>query len=382
MAKAKYSYNEKRGEWYTLVWDGTYDAKGKKHRRWVSSKKSSKDLEDKVNALKASVSEQSFVDYSDTSFYDYALEWVATAKTTKEKSTQRMYESTIRTYFSGLNTIRVGDVRHSHFQRIINQNMSHPRTCQIISITFRQIIKAAARDHLIARMDVEDLLADVAMPKYIRKERRPLSALEKEAVMKADLEGRDAAFVYILYYCGLRKEEALALTPECFDWIKKVVRIRNVVIFYKGKAELKPYPKSHNGIRAVPLPDALIKRIRDYVEDCEGLLFKNRTGAPMTHSGYDRMWDGILTKLNVAVGYKPFARKDKQPRPITDLTAHIFRHNYCTELCYQVPKGLLTTKKIAQIFGDNEDMVLKIYSHILEDKEDAVGAVNAAFADF
>ena len=381
MAKTKYSYNEKRGAWIVSVWDGTYDEKGRKHRRQISSKKSSRDLENKVNEFKARVGEQSFVDCGNMSFYDYALEWVSTAKVTKEKNTQRMYESAVRSYFSHLNTIRIGDIKHSHYQRIINQNASHPRTCQIIAITFRQIVKAAARDHLLSRMDVEDLLENISMPRYVRKERRTLTPLEKDAIMKADLDDRNAAFIFILYYCGLRKEEALALTPDCFDFEKKTVRIQNVVIFYNGKAEMKPYPKSHNGIRLVPLPDALIARVRDYVENCDGLLFKCRSGAPMTHSGYERMWDGILTKLNMAVGYNPFARKDRPPRPITDLTAHIFRHNYCTELCYQVPKGLLTTKKIAKIFGDTEEMVLKIYSHILEDKEDASGAVNAAFSD-
>ena len=99
----------------------------------------------------------------------------------------------------------------------------------------------------------------------------------------------------------------------------------------------------------------------------------------MSFSGYDRMWDSIITTLNIADGYKPNAKKDRKPRRITDLTAHIFRHNYCTELCYMVPQGLITTKKIAQIFGDTEEMVLKIYSHIVEEKEDAAGAVNAAF---
>lgn len=30
--------------------------------------------------------------------------------------------------------------------------------------------------------------------------------------------------------------------------------------------------------------------------------------------------------------------------------------------------------------GDREEMVIKVYSHILEEKEDVIGAVNAAIA--
>ena len=33
MAKAKYTYNESRKEWYTLVYDGTLTASGAKHRK-------------------------------------------------------------------------------------------------------------------------------------------------------------------------------------------------------------------------------------------------------------------------------------------------------------------------------------------------------------
>ena len=37
MAKAKYTYNESRKEWYTLVYDGTLTASGAKHRKRISS---------------------------------------------------------------------------------------------------------------------------------------------------------------------------------------------------------------------------------------------------------------------------------------------------------------------------------------------------------
>ena len=378
MANTKYTYNEKRKEWYTLVWDGTYDAKGKKHRKFISSKKSSRDLEEKVNAMKAAVNSRSAVEYSSMSFYDYAVDWVNISKATKEEYTKKQYLGTVK-YFSSLDNVKIGEIRHSHFQRIINENAEHPRTCQLISMTFRQIVKAAARDHLLSRLDVDDLLQDVSMPHYERTERRPLSTIEKDALMKADFDMRNEAFVFILYYLGLRKSEALALMPEDFDWENKVVRIRRAVIFVSGKGTVRDYPKSHNGIRSVPMPDAMIPHVRDFVEASEGLIFRNRSGDPMSFSGYDRMWDSIITTLNIADGYKPNAKKDRRPRRITDLTAHIFRHNYCTELCYMVPKGHITTKKIAQIFGDTEEMVLKIYSHIIEEKEDASGAVNAAF---
>ena len=382
MAKAKYSYNEKRGAWIASVWDGTYDEKGRKHRKQVSSKKSSGDLEKQIDEIRQRVKEHGALDFSDQSFYDYALQWLSTAKASREYNTRFMYENAIRVHLSFLDNIRISDIRHSHFQQAINKQLEHPRTCEIVALTFRQIVKSAVRDHLLPRSALDDILADISLPAKQKKEKRTLTDLEKESIRKAVLDDRKLAFLLILLYCGLRREEALALRADDFDWTEKVVRIRRGIIYEGNEPVLKNYPKSANGLRDVPLPDTLIEKIRDYVDHTQGFLFRGRNAQMMTLSAYVRMWDSIVNALNVAAGYKPFAKKERREKPIRGLTAHIFRHNYCTELCYQVPKGMLTTKKIAQILGDDEQMVLKVYSHILENKEDAAGAVNAAFSDF
>ena len=81
--------------------------------------------------------------------------------------------------------------------------------------------------------------------------------------------------------------------------------------------------------------------------------------------------------MNVAAGYNPRQRNPKPVKPIQGLTPHIFRHNYCTELCYQIPK--ISTKEIARLLGDSEKMVLEVYSHIVEDKENTIEALNDIF---
>jgi integrase len=71
------------------------------------------------------------------------------------------------------------------------------------------------------------------------------------------------------------------------------------------------------------------------------------------------------------------AMNEVSEEPIEGLTAHIFRHNYCTELCYKIP--MISTKMIARLLGDREDMVLNVYSHIMEEKEDPVSVLNDIF---
>jgi len=376
MAKAKYTYNPKRKEWYTLVYDGTYTATGLKHRKRISSKKSSADLEKKVIAFKQELVEKGSARACPYTFGEYAQIWLSTSKATKEQNTRRMYESVLSSCFNGVNHIPLVYITHTHFQSCINEKHEHPRTCQQISITFKQIIKSAVRDHYLPKSAIEDILTDISLPKYQKPQKRPLSPLEKQAIFSADLDPRKRAFISVLYYCGLRKSEALALTPDDFDWGAQTVSITKAWINNVNTPSIKPYPKSDNGIRVVPIPDEGVQYIRPFIESCDGYVFRGSQRL-MTETSYRTMWNSIITSLNIAVGYNPQQKNPKPVRPIKGLTAHVFRHNYCTELCYQVPT--LSTKMIARLMGDSERMVLEVYSHLDESKENVAAAINNIF---
>ena len=173
----------------------------------------------------------------------------------------------------------------------------------------------------------------------------------------------------------MRKSEALALTPSDFDWQEKTVSISKAWI---DTPDIKPYPKSDNGIRVIPIPKVAINQIKPFVTKCKTeYLFHSQNTKLMTESGYKRMWESIIMSMNIALGYNPYSR-NKSEKIIKGLTAHVFRHNYCTELCYQVPK--ISTKMIAHLLGDNEKMVLEVYSHLVMEKEDTQKAINAMFS--
>lgn len=374
----KYKKNEKTGYWSTLVWDGTYDADGRKHRKQLTSRKSSADLEKQVAQFKKEVEEKgSVTKVSTTPFLPYAREWLELSKASKELNTKKMYRGVIEKYFDIIADVPISEIRHSHFQAVINAQLDHPRTCQQIALTFRQIIRFAAKNHHIAAGSVSDILEDINIPKYKKPQKRALSAVEKEAIEKAELDPRKQAFLSILYYCGLRRSEAMALTTEDFDWEAPSVSISKVIIFDGNEPVLKPYPKSERGIRTVPIPERAVQLIKPFVEEQDGFLFHGRDQDLMTETAFRRMWDSIMTSLNVAAGYNPDAKKNRTERPITELTPHMLRHNYCTELCYQIPK--ISTKMIARLLGDDERMVLEVYGHILEEKEDLQTALNEAF---
>lgn len=372
MAKAKYTAGPD-GVFRTRIWDGTYNSDGKKHRAHLSSKKSSADLEKQVNQLRKKVESGEVVQPKDIVFLDYARDWLKTYKSVRENNTKAMYKNVIEKHLTVLDGLKLQDIRKIHFQMVINNAQNKPRTCQQISVTFKQIIKSAVQDKYLAPQAYYDICNDIDLPKYKPAEKRPLYPQEIAAIKKANFTPREKTFLYIIYGCGLRRGEVLALNKHLdIDLKNRLLKVRQSVEFDGNNPSFK-VPKSENGFRSVPIPPYLMSHLKEYIPNLDSdYLIPSRDGLVLTKSGYDKMWMQIVKKMNVAAG------GTNELKVIYGFTAHTFRHNYCTNLCYQIPK--ISIRKIAQLMGDTEAVVLKIYNHIKDEKEDAAGVVNDAMA--
>lgn len=382
MAKAKYTYDEKRQEWSTKIWDGTYNADGSKHRKKIYSKKSSRDLEEKVADFKRQVAERGTMHYTNMTFGEYAEHWLKSTKAgIREKNTVAMYQNVIRVHLQRISFLPVDRIQHSHFLEVINAASDRPRTCEQIFVTFRQIMRMAVQDRLVTQNDFEMICSNISLPKRQKREKRPLTLSEKYAIKNATFTDREKFFVHVLYSCGLRREEILALTPADFDLAQKTISVNKVVIFDGNAPEIKNTPKTDRGLRKVPFP--AMDEYRDLVLRSKQYVFGRDDGGLLTLSGYNAMFGRILLKINTAAGgknaYNPRKKKSEiVENRVPGLTAHIFRHNFCTELCYQIPK--ISIKKIAQLMGDTEKVVLDVYNHIVDEKEDPTAVIAENFA--
>ncbi len=369
MAKAKYSKG-KDGYYRAKVWDGTYNSDGSKHRINLTSKKSSGDLERKVIELKNKVKEMTYVPLSDITVYEYALRWLGTYKAINSINTRSMYKNIIHAHFKIFDMLRLQDYSRHHIQGLINSNSDKSRTCQILLMTHKQLIKSAIKEQVLPPAKFSILCDDIKTPKYIAKERRILTEVEIEAIKKADFNAKERCYIFLLYGCGLRKQEALALTVDDVDLVSGSITVSKAICYNSNTPALKE-TKTVRGHRTVPMPEFLQEFIKEYMNDCDGILIPSSTGGYMSKTVYRRFWQHILDKINAEL----CGTDDNML--VADLTAHMFRHNYCTRLCYQIPS--ISTKKIAQLLGDTEKMVLDVYSHILDDKEDVDGAINRTF---
>ena len=359
MAVAKYKKG-KDGRFEARVWDGTYTPDGRKRRKSLYSTKSSKDLEEKVIAFQLAVKQKKNVRVCEDSVSEYARRWVRLYKSSTEIGTQKMYLSLIDRHMDVLQYVHISELEKIHVLEALTACEDKPRTQEQLLMMLKQIVKAAVSEKLLPGGCESSYFSGIRVKKHQAKEKRALTPEEKAAVFSAPFTDREKAFVWIIYSFGLRKGEALALTTKDFNFEKNILTVNKAVAFDKND---KPYikgTKSQNGLRRLPIPEKTKDFLKEYVDKIgEGYIFTSKGSELMTKDAYRRMWEYIAKKMGSP-----------------DLTAHIFRHNYCANLCYQVPR--ISLKKVAELLGDTDKMVIEVYNHVISEKDDASGAIEAA----
>ena len=112
-----------------------------------------------------------------------------------------------------------------------------------------------------------------------KKKNREMQFWTKEEYLKFAEAIMDKPASYyafeMLYWCGLREGELLALTSEDFDLEKQTVTISKSYQHIGGK-ELITTPKTEKSNRTIALPDFLTDEIRDFMKMQYGLGPKDR----------------------------------------------------------------------------------------------------------
>jgi len=149
-------------------------------------------------------------------------------------------------------------------------------------------------------------------------------------------------YFQMLYWCGLREGEALALTLSDFDFVKKTVSITKTFQHLKGK-DVITEPKTPKSNRTVEMPDFLVEDIRDYVGSLYDLKPEDRL-FPLSKSYlYRKMEQGSKAmglqrirvhdlrhshvSLLIHMGYSAVAIAERMGHESIDITfryAHLF----------------------------------------------------------
>jgi site-specific recombinase XerD len=307
-----------------------------------------KELEDNVSI--ASESANSADSRQCVTVANWAASWLKTHESNIEYNTWYMYNSVISVHIIPLiGNLSLRDVQISHIQNLIDRRVAegHSRTAQKIYITLHQIFESARVNKYIS----ENPVIDVKKPKYQSSQKRAFTDEEKAIIKNAPLQIQQKAFLFMLLRTGMRIGEIVALNRSDIDTRSNII-IVDKSICYEGSAPKLKKPKSKSGIRKMPLSDDLRSVMLEYSlyrgGDTSDVLFPDKSGRHMTKSCCRSFWLSLLKQLR------------KSGLSASDITPHMFRHNFTTEL---VRSGL-DIKTVQQIIGHASAVVtLDIYAH-------------------
>ena len=146
----------------------------------------------------------------------------------------------------------------------------------------------------------------------------------------------------MLYWCGIREGELLALTPEDFDFDKGTVSISKTYNRINGRDVITD-PKTPKSNRVVRMPDFLVEEMRDYMHRLYKIGPKDRLFEISKHYLHHEMERGAAAagvkririhdlrhshiSLLIQLGYSAVAIADRVGHESIDITyryAHLF----------------------------------------------------------
>lgn len=344
MPRAKYTKGSD-GRFRTAIRTGEYDEQGRPVKIYLSSNVSSADLERKVQDIKYKMRHgiKTPIQTNRILFSEYADKFLR-VKEQRSIKTYEMYENVLKhveiLYSTPMEMIRASDI-----QLLITANSNHPRTCEQILLTLRQIFDMAIDDDILTKNPCRN----IELPRHVKHEKRAFTEEEKTRIKKAEgLTPLERAYVHVLYGTGVRPGEAQALTWKDVDFKNHTITINKALQFTNSRTASVGLPKTDKSIRTLPVPDFVIDSIsalkQQGVHSPTFTLFGTDTGELRTRSAYKNIWDSAAKKLK-----------------LEGVSAYYCRHDFCTR-CRMNNVDI----KICQALMGHSDtkMINNIYTHL------------------
>lgn len=335
---------QKDGRYRTTIQLG-YGPDGNPIKKYLSAL-TIKELEKKIFDAKNDLSNGLLI--ADTTLFGaYADKWVEIYKGTKSVQTKAMYVNAIR-LLEPLRQTPLKEINRSMLQEVINDNSDHPRSCEVMLLTLKQIFKSAMADGLTGK----NPCTGITLPRHVKKEKRALTEEERKALRSAVLLPQERILLLTLYGIGCRPAEAYALTKSDFDFRAGTVQINKSVQFDGSYPVSVSLPKTNASIRSVIVSESILRALKHLIDKIptENILGDN-TGKIMHKGQYETIFKHILAKAGL---------KD------SGITMYTLRHNFCTECWYN---GLSLKECQRQMGHTDYKMVLEVYSHLDAKKE-------------
>jgi integrase len=228
----------------------------------------------------------------ETLYVDWATAWIEARSDLKPKTLDG-YQSLLRSRVLPMfGEVRLRDIRAADIERWVanmaNEPLSPSRIRQAYSVLSASL-KAAVRNDMIRSNPAEG----VKLPKMTINEMRHLTPAEVEMI--ASRVGDDyEVLVYVLAYCAIRAGEAVALTRQNVNIVRRELRIVESATEINGHIRFGATKNRRN--RNVTVPRFLMKLMEDHLEryvgeEPDALVFGSPHREPLRLSNFrHRVW--------------------------------------------------------------------------------------------
>lgn len=236
---------------------------------------------------------------------------------------------------------------------------------QNIGVLLGLVFKQAEQWGLIKK-NVVPLVKKPSTPR--KKSNLNVWTIEQQKAFLSHAKAHKGDYYYYIYLValatGMRQGEILGLLWSDVDFKEKSIHVRRTAIYHGKKLEIKDSPKTDSSVRAIRIPDEVVKELREYKLMCKpndlNLVFPSpKTGKILYSNSLDKNF-----RLDVAAAGLP-------PLPF-----HNLRHTFATTLL-ELEESL---KVVQEILGHATiKTTADTYAHVTTNmQEKAADRINSA----
>jgi integrase len=292
-------------------------------------------------------------------FKTYAEKWRASQ--VHRAGTASQIETNLRRHvYPRIGERPIGAIRPSELQACVKamsvgdvgQKPLAPSTIEIVYTWVATIFAAAMKDRVITSSPCQD----IRRPEVHQPRVKPLPVETVEKLIDA-VPAQYRALIVLGAGTGVRISEALGLTNDRVDWMRRTVTIdRQLVGVGEGGALLfGPLKDKKNRPRTIPLPQVVIDELSAHVARYglgpEGLLFTGWRGGALRRTAFSNMWAAAAGPLGIPSGDG----------------YHQLRHFYASLLIRHGESVKVVQERLGHT---SAQMTLDIYSHLWPEDED------------
>lgn len=223
---------------------------------------------------------------------------------------------------------------------------------QQISAVFFQLFSIAVRDDICRKNPAAGVMREIkAGGRYPKQTREALTVAQQESlvdfVKNSPRYHKNTDLITFLLCTGLRINEAAALRWEDINFDEKYFSVNHSLSYCRNSNGEYRYvmgpPKTEAGHRIIPMVSGVYEILmrqklkqaqsgicKVVVDGLSGFVFMNCKGGLLMNSSFDT----TLKNISKAHNARQLSVSVLEPVLLPDnLSAHIFRHSFCTRLC-------------------------------------------------